>query len=92
MSDIAQRILFEDNHILIVNKLPSEIVQGDKTGDVSLLDDVKSYIKVKYNKPGEVFAGFGNTEKFAFAECSSTPTQSSKVKTIWIVASLAHPF
>jgi 23S rRNA pseudouridine1911/1915/1917 synthase len=57
MSDIAQRILFEDNHILIVNKLPSEIVQGDKTGDVSLLDDVKSYIKVKYNKPGEVFAG-----------------------------------
>jgi 23S rRNA pseudouridine1911/1915/1917 synthase len=57
MPDIAQRILFEDNHIFIVNKLPSEIVQGDKTGDVSLLDDVKSYIKVKYQKPGEVFAG-----------------------------------
>lgn len=57
MPDIEQRILFEDNHILIVNKLPSEIVQGDKTGDVSLLDDVKSYIKVKYNKPGDVFAG-----------------------------------
>jgi 23S rRNA pseudouridine1911/1915/1917 synthase len=57
MPDIAQRILFEDNHVLVVNKLPSEIVQGDKTGDVSLLDDVKSYIKIKYQKPGEVFAG-----------------------------------
>ncbi len=57
MADISSRILFEDNHLLIVNKLPSEIVQGDKTGDVSLLDDVKSYIKVKYEKPGEVFAG-----------------------------------
>ena len=54
---IEERILFEDNHLLIVNKLPSEIVQGDKTGDVCLLDDVKSYIKEAYNKPGNVFAG-----------------------------------
>ncbi|MBE6336733.1 MAG: RNA pseudouridine synthase [Lentimicrobiaceae bacterium] len=54
---IEERILFEDNHLIIVNKLPSEIVQGDKTGDVCLLDDVKSYIKDKYNKPGNVYAG-----------------------------------
>ena len=54
---IEERILFEDNHLLIVNKEPSEIVQGDKTGDVCLLDDVKSYIKETYNKPGNVYAG-----------------------------------
>lgn len=57
MSNISNRILFEDNHLIVVNKLPSEIVQGDKTGDVSLLDDVKAYIKEKYDKPGNVFAG-----------------------------------
>ena len=57
MNNISDRILYEDNHLLIVNKLPSEIVQGDKTGDICLLDDVKEYIKVKYNKPGNVFAG-----------------------------------
>ena len=54
---IDERILFEDNHLLIVNKLPGEIVQGDKTGDVCLLDDIKAYIKETYNKPGNVFAG-----------------------------------
>ena len=54
---LEERVLYEDNHLLIVNKLPSEIVQGDKTGDVCLLDDVKSYIKETYNKPGNVFAG-----------------------------------
>lgn len=54
---LSQRILFEDNHLIIVNKLPSEIVQGDKTGDICLLDDVKAYIKETKNKPGEVFAG-----------------------------------
>ena len=57
MNTISDRILYEDNHLLIVNKLPSEIVQGDKTGDICLLDDVKEYIKVKYDKPGNVFAG-----------------------------------
>ena len=57
MSNISNRILYEDNHLIIVNKLPSEIVQGDKTGDICLLDDVKQYIKEKYDKPGNVFAG-----------------------------------
>ena len=57
MVPIADRILFEDNHLLVVNKLPSEIVQGDKTGDVALIDEVKQYLKLKYNKAGNVFAG-----------------------------------
>ena len=56
-SNIESRILHEDNHLLVVNKLPSEIVQGDKTGDEPLSEKIKFYIKVKYNKPGEVFLG-----------------------------------
>lgn len=51
------QILFEDNHIIIINKKAGQLVQGDKTGDTSLLDEVKSYIKQKYSKPGNVFAG-----------------------------------
>lgn len=50
-------ILFEDNHIIAVNKTCNEIVQGDKTGDTPLSETVKAYIKDKYNKPGEVFLG-----------------------------------
>ena len=50
-------VLFEDNHLLIVNKKSGDIVQGDKTGDKPLSDVVKEYIKEKYNKPGEVFLG-----------------------------------
>ena len=51
------QILHEDNHLIIVNKAPGEIVQGDKTGDPPLSDFVKKYIKEKYNNPGEVFLG-----------------------------------
>ena len=50
-------VLYEDNHIIAVNKTCNEIVQGDKTGDTPLSEIVKDYIKVKYNKPGEVFLG-----------------------------------
>lgn len=50
-------ILYEDNHLIAVNKRPSDIVQGDKTGDIPLSELVKDYIKKKYNKPGEVFLG-----------------------------------
>lgn len=50
-------ILYEDNHIIAVNKSTSDIVQGDKTGDESLSDRIKDYIKKKYNKPGDVFLG-----------------------------------
>lgn len=50
-------ILYEDNHIIAVNKKVSDIVQGDKTGDEPLSEKVKSYIKIKYNKPGKVYLG-----------------------------------
>lgn len=51
------QILFEDNHIIIVNKRAGDIVQGDKTGDKPLSNIVKEYIKDKYNKPGNVYLG-----------------------------------
>jgi 23S rRNA pseudouridine1911/1915/1917 synthase len=54
---LVENILFEDNHIIVINKLASQIVQGDKTGDMPLSDLVKAYLKVKYNKAGEVFLG-----------------------------------
>ncbi len=50
-------ILFEDNHILAVNKACSEIVQGDKTGDTPMSEELKAYLKEKYKKPGNVFLG-----------------------------------
>lgn len=50
-------VIYEDNHIIIVSKRSGEIVQGDKTGDKTLSDDVKAYIKEKYAKPGNVFLG-----------------------------------
>ena len=53
----TMEILYEDNHILIVNKAPGEIVQGDKTGDTPLSEILKQYLKEKYNKPGNVFCG-----------------------------------
>lgn len=51
------QVIYEDNHIIIVSKRSGEIVQGDKTGDKTLADDVKQYIKEKYAKPGNVFLG-----------------------------------
>ena len=51
------KVLYEDNHIIVINKAAGEIVQGDKTGDKSLCDTMKAYIKEKYAKPGNVFIG-----------------------------------
>lgn len=50
-------IIYEDNHIIVANKKPGEIVQGDKTGDTPLSELIKRYLKEKYNKPGNVFCG-----------------------------------
>ncbi|MBR4886709.1 MAG: RluA family pseudouridine synthase [Muribaculaceae bacterium] len=50
-------VIYEDNHIIIVNKSPGEIVQGDKTGDTPLVEIVRQYIKETYAKPGNVFCG-----------------------------------
>lgn len=55
--ELEKQILFEDNHIIILNKLSSQIVHSDKTGDVSLEEMVKHYLKTKYNKPGNVYCG-----------------------------------
>ncbi|MCQ2095783.1 MAG: RluA family pseudouridine synthase [Bacteroidaceae bacterium] len=51
------KVVYEDNHIIVVEKTCSEIVQGDKTGDIPLSETVKQYIREKYSKPGEVFLG-----------------------------------
>jgi len=51
------KVLYEDNHVIIVSKASGEIVQGDKTGDQPLSDTVKDYIKVEHGKPGNVFLG-----------------------------------
>lgn len=56
-SDITARILYEDNHILVMNKRVGEIVQGDKTGDEALSETLKAYIALRDNKPGRVFMG-----------------------------------
>jgi len=57
LKNLEKQVLFEDNHLLVVNKLASQIVQGDKTGDIPLSDIYKEYLKKKYNKPGNVFCG-----------------------------------
>lgn len=50
-------IIYEDNHIIVANKKPGEIVQGDKTGDIPMSELIKQYLKEKYDKPGNVFCG-----------------------------------
>ncbi|MCI2104289.1 MAG: RNA pseudouridine synthase, partial [Sphaerochaeta sp.] len=57
MADIGSRILYEDNHLIILNKKCGELVQGDETGDRTLADDVRSYLKDAYHKEGNVYLG-----------------------------------
>lgn len=57
MPDLSSRILYEDNHLIIMNKAPGELVQGDKTGDPTLADEVKEYLRVTYKKPGNIYLG-----------------------------------
>ena len=54
---VFMEVIYEDNHIVVVNKAPGEIVQGDKTGDEPLVETLRRWIKEKYNKPGNVFCG-----------------------------------
>ena len=51
------QVLFEDNHLIVINKRPGDIVQGDKTKDIPLSEIVKEYLKIKYDKPGKVYLG-----------------------------------
>ena len=91
-------VLFEDNHIIAVNKRNNELVQGDKTGDVSLDKLLKEYIRDKYNKPGNVFLGvthridrpvsgivlFARTSK-ALARINKSFSEGLVKKTYWAI-------
>ena len=97
------QVVYEDNHIIIVNKESGEIVQGDKTGDRPLSDLVKDYIKEKYQKPGEVFLGvthrldrpvsglvvFARTSK-ALARLNKMFAEGQVHKTYWAIVSIDH--
>jgi 23S rRNA pseudouridine1911/1915/1917 synthase len=54
---MEEQIVYEDNHLLVINKKVGQLVQGDKTGDESLLDSIKNFIKIRDDKPGNVFLG-----------------------------------
>lgn len=97
-------ILYEDNHLIIVNKSNSDLVQGDKTGDVSLLDKVKQYIKVKYEKPGDVYVGLAHrldrpvSGVTIFAKTSKALTRMNEMfrdkeieKTYWAIVKQRPP-
>jgi 23S rRNA pseudouridine1911/1915/1917 synthase len=97
-------ILFEDNHLIIVNKQPGQLVQGDKTGDEPLVDTLKGYIKEKYNKPGNVFLGVVHrldrptSGIVVFARTSKSLERLNKLfkerdvtKTYWAVVKNAPP-
>lgn len=97
-------ILYEDNHIIAVNKTNNDIVQSDKTGDETLADKVKAYIKEKYNKPGDVFLGvvhrldrpvsgvvlFARTSK-ALARLNQMFAEKTIKKTYWAIVKNRPP-
>ena len=97
------QVIYEDNHIIVVNKAPGEIVQGDKTGDVPLADLVRQYIKEKYQKPGNVFLGvvhrldrpvgglviFARTSK-ALSRLNRMFANGEVHKTYWAITPIDH--
>ncbi len=102
--DPHSQVLFEDNHLLVVNKLPSQIVQGDRTGDEPLSEGIKRYLKEKYDKPGNVFLGvvhrldrpvsglvlFARTSK-ALARLNRQVAGREVMKTYWAVVGNRPP-
>jgi len=102
---LEERILYEDNHLIILNKVPSEIVQGDKTGDEPVSEQLKQYLKDKYNKPGNVFLGvvhrldrpvsgvvvFTKTSK-ALTRMNELLKQRTLKKTYWAIVKNPPPF
>jgi len=99
------QIIFEDNHIIAVNKSCGEIVQDDETGDITLLDTVKDYLKKKYNKPGNVYLGLphrldrptsgvvllAKTEKALVRLNKMFQTRGAVKKTYWAVVDNRPP-
>lgn len=100
--DFKDILLYEDNHLLIVNKPSSEIVQGDKTGDIPLSEKGKLYLKEKYSKPGKVYLGvvhrldrptsgaliFARTDK-ALGRLNSMLREHKIKKTYWAIVEKA---
>ncbi|MDC6388363.1 RluA family pseudouridine synthase [Maribacter sp. PR1] len=98
------QVLYEDNHIIVVNKRPGDIVQGDKTGDTPLSEIVKEYLKVKHNKPGNVYLGvvhrldrptsglvvFSKTSK-ALPRLNKLFSEKKAKKTYWAVVKETPP-
>jgi len=95
-------ILFEDNHLIAINKRCGDIVQGDKTGDKTIGDDIKAYLKEKYDKPGNVFLGITHrldrptSGVLLFARTSKSLTRMNELfrndgtisKTYWAVVDI----
>lgn len=104
MFDIADQILYEDNHLIVLNKRPGQIVQGDKTGDVCLADAVKDFIKRRDSKPGNVFCGvihrldrpvsgvvvFAKTSK-ALSRMNDMVKEHAMRKTYWAMCRMQPP-
>ena len=98
------QVIYEDNHLIAINKRPGDIVQGDKTGDAPLSEVVKEYIKTKYNKPGNVYLGvthrldrptsgvvvFAKTSK-ALPRLNKLFAEKDAKKTYWAVVKNAPP-
>lgn len=98
------QVVYEDNHMIVVNKRPGDIVQGDKTGDEPLGEHVKAYLKEKYQKPGNVFLGvvhrldrptsgivvFARTSK-ALPRLNKLFSEGQTQKTYWAVVDKAPP-
>ncbi len=98
------QVLHEDNHLIIVNKRPGDIVQGDKTGDLPLSEVVKEYLKIKYSKPGNVYLGvvhrldrptsgivvFAKTSK-ALPRLNKLFKEKEAKKTYWAIVKNAPP-
>ncbi len=102
---LDERILYEDNHLIILNKEPSEIVQGDKTGDEPVSEQLKKYLKNKYNKPGNVFLGVVHrldrpvSGVVVFTKTSKALTRMNELlkhralkKTYWAIVKNPPPF
>lgn len=99
------QVIYEDNHIIAINKKPAEIVQGDKTGDTPMADNIKAYLKEKYNKPGNVFLGvvhridrptsgvvlFAKTSKALSRLCKMFQDHGTIKKTYWAVTDAKPP-